>query len=91
MTIFSRAFIEEAGVRAVRTFAQGMLAVIGGSAFDVWSADWKNAVGVGASAAVLSLLMSLDRGEAVGSTTETGVTYLDGEAYVGCGENLRGY
>lgn len=93
MSIFSKVFMEETAVRAVRTFAQGMLAVIGGAAFDVWSADWKNAVGVGLSAATLSVLMSFDRGAATGSTAEEKIQFTGpgGSPVIGCGDDLRGF
>jgi len=51
--------------RCLRTFAQTAIAMIGVSSFSVWSVDWQNVLGVSLGAAVLSILMSLDRiGEA---------------------------
>lgn len=48
-------------VRAVRTFAQTAIAIIGVSSFSVWSMDWTNVIGVSLGAALVSVLMSLDR------------------------------
>lgn len=65
-------FWSETLQRSVRTFAQSLLAVFGGNAFNVWNADWQNAVGVGLGAAFLSILMSVDRSSLTnksGSTT----------------------
>jgi len=47
--------------RCLRTFAQTAIAMIGVSSFSVWSVDWQNVLGVSLGAALLSLLMSLDR------------------------------
>lgn len=57
-------------VRAVRTFAQGVLSVIGYSAlpFNAFQADWKTAAGIGLGAALLSVLQSLDRRESLYAT-----------------------
>lgn len=48
-------------VRAVRTFAQTAIAIIGVSSFSVWSMDWQNILGVSLGSALVSILMSLDR------------------------------
>lgn len=45
--------------RAIRTFAQTMLAMLGFKVFDVLSADWKQLFGVSLGAAVLSVLTSI--------------------------------
>lgn len=59
--LWNLTFWSEAVQRAIRTFAQSLLAVLGGSAFNVWNASWTNALGVALGAAFLSLLMSVDR------------------------------
>lgn len=67
--MFTATFWSETLQRAVRTFAQGLLSVFGGNAINVWNADWQNAVGVGLGAALISVLMSLDRSTATGAAT----------------------
>lgn len=52
-------------VRAVRTFAQTALATVGVGTTNLFTADLKNVLALSTSAAVLSLLMSLDRREAL--------------------------
>jgi hypothetical protein len=59
--LMSPRFWQQTGLRALRTFSQSAISVLGGSAVDVWSADWKQACGVGLGAAAMSVLMSLDR------------------------------
>jgi hypothetical protein len=62
--MFGRQFwLGESGVlaRCLRTFAQTAAAMIGVSSFSVWSVDWQNVLGVSLGAALLSILMSLDR------------------------------
>ena len=55
-------------VRAVRTWAQTAVAAIGVGTTNLFSADIKNVLALASSAAILSILMSLDRNTA-GSTT----------------------
>jgi hypothetical protein len=45
--------------RAVKSFAQSLLAIWGGGVFNVLSVNWGSALGIAAGAAVLSLLTSL--------------------------------
>jgi len=47
------------GIRAVRTFAQGMLGALGTTAVGVTEIDWVGAASIGATAAILSVLMAL--------------------------------
>lgn len=77
-------------VRAVRTAAQTAIATIGVGQTNLFSADIKNIAALSVSAAILSLLMSLDRREALlseppGAAAEPAVTFTD----VGCGGDLR--
>lgn len=99
--LFTAMFWRQSLQRAIRTFAQGMLAVLGGSAFNVWAADWKNAIGVGLGASALSVLMSIDRGTAVAAVAQISSEVAAGAAAVkdvpvssavdpGCGTDLRG-
>ncbi len=57
--MLTKAFWLAAGERAGRTFAQALIAVIGVSAVSIVSIPWPEALGVAATAAVLSLLMSI--------------------------------
>lgn len=49
----------DASERALATFVQAFLAVVGGDVLDVWSFDWKAALGVGVGGAILSVLKSV--------------------------------
>ena len=55
---FARWF-KAALIRAVRTFAQAALAVLGTGAVGLLETDWVSVLSVAAGAAVVSLLMSL--------------------------------
>lgn len=48
--------------RALKTLVQGLIAVLGLGAFNLFSFDWKTVLGVGLGAAVLSVLTSLVSG-----------------------------
>lgn len=50
---------EAAGTRAIKTFAQALLGSLGTCAL-VYEVDWSIALGAGAMAAILSLVMSLN-------------------------------
>ncbi len=52
-------------IRAIRTAAQTAIATIGVGQFNLFTADVANIAALSISAAVLSLLMSLDRREAL--------------------------
>ena len=51
-------------VRAIRTWAQTGVSLLGVQTFSVFQVDWKNFLGITCGAAFVSLLMSLDRAEA---------------------------
>ena len=64
---------QAAGIRAIKTFAQATIAILGMSGVGVLDVDWKAALSAGALAAVLSVLTSLtglpevpDEGETAG-------------------------
>jgi hypothetical protein len=57
--MFTRAFWSDAAERAIKTFAQTLLATFGAGALDVLHADWGNALALGGGAAVLSVLTSV--------------------------------
>lgn len=78
-------------VRSIRTAAQTAIAVIGVGTTNLFSADITNILALSGSAAILSLLMSLDRREALltqppGSEPQQPV-YSPFAA--GCGDDLR--
>jgi uncharacterized membrane protein YfbV (UPF0208 family) len=57
--IFTLSFWKLATERAVKTFAQTALALLGASTLNVLTVDWQQAIGVSAGAAVLSYLTSV--------------------------------
>lgn len=72
--------------------------MLGGQTVNVLTVDWQGMLGVSAGAALVSLLMSVDRervvasgGHNVTAVTEQGVTTdSQGQAsYEGCGSDLR--
>lgn len=60
-------------VRSIRTAAQTAIATVGVGQTNLFSADIKNIAALSVSAAILSLLMSLDRREALLSPVPTTV------------------
>lgn len=52
-------FLKDAAERAVKTFAQTLLAYFGADAFNVLEANWGNGLSVAAGAVALSVLTSL--------------------------------
>jgi len=56
--ITSNEFWLAAAERALKTFAQGFLALAAGQAFNVFTAPWGTLLGLSAGMAVLSLLTS---------------------------------
>ena len=57
--IYWSAWLKAAAIRALRTFAQTAVSLIGTSQIGIAELDWPMIVGVSATSAVLSLLMSL--------------------------------
>ena len=64
-----REFVRAAAIRALRTFAEGMLGAIGTTVVGITQVDWPGAASVGATAAVISLLIAV----------ATGLPEVDGE------------
>lgn len=95
--LFTWSFWNDAITRAIRTFAQTLLAVLGGGALNIWQVGWHSAFGVAAGSAFLALLMAVDRsGAAAAATTTTVIEPVIVEPLglapakgVGCGESLR--
>ena len=56
---FTRDWIECAAIRAVKTMAQGMVAMIGTNMVNIVSLDWMQILGCAATMGVLSILTSL--------------------------------
>jgi hypothetical protein len=57
----SARYWQQTGVRCIRTFAQAAGGVLGVSATGGINADWQQALSVGAAAAAIALLMSLEK------------------------------
>ena len=55
----SKEFWQAAGIRAIRTFAEGMLGALGSNIVGITQMDWIGAASIGASAAVVSILFAL--------------------------------
>lgn len=94
MNIFSWSFLNDALTRSIRTFAQTLLAVLGGGALNIWNVGWHSAFGVAAGSALLSFLMAIDR---LGSTVVEQPVIIEPLEPValakakgaGCGDDLR--
>lgn len=52
-------WIKAAGVRALRTFAQTAVSMVGGNVVGILQVDWVGILSVAATAAVLSILTSV--------------------------------
>lgn len=57
--MFTKSFVLSALERAAKTVAQALIAVVAGTSFDWFSADWKSIAGVAATAGLLSILTSI--------------------------------
>lgn len=72
--MFTKSFwIGDSGVlvRAIRTWAQTAVATVGVGTTNLFSADLKNVLAVSTSAAIISILMSLDRSADVKAAVKT--------------------
>jgi hypothetical protein len=63
-------------VRAIRTWAQTAVASVGVGTTNLFSADIKNVLALSTSAAIISVLMSLDRSADVKSAMKTPGVYV---------------
>lgn len=57
--MWTKQFWVDSAERAIRTFAQALIAVLGAGAVNILTTDWTQALSVAAGAALLSLLMSI--------------------------------
>lgn len=57
--MWTKQFWVDSAERAIRTFAQALIAVLGAGAVNILTVDWVQALSVAAGAAVLSLLTSI--------------------------------
>jgi hypothetical protein len=81
-------------VRALRTFAQTAIATIGVGTTNLFSADLQNVLALSGTAAILSVLMSMDRSGVVTpvqnvTAVKTPGVYVTEEPVLGCGDSLR--
>lgn len=77
--------------RAFRTFCQTLAAMLAGQTVDILNAQWSGMLSVSAGAALVSLLMSVDRERVVAppvAAVKTPGVYVT-ETEVGCGGDLR--
>lgn len=59
MSIFTADWWKAAGIRAIKTFAEGAIAVIGTQAMFIQDVNWLAVLSGGAMAAIVSFLISL--------------------------------
>ena len=78
--MWTAAFWKAAGERAIRTFAQALLAVLGADVVSVVNVDWPYALGVAVLAALLSVLTSVAASGVGGVGPSLGTESLTGEA-----------
>lgn len=97
-------FWKDATWRSFRTFCQTLAAMLGGQAVNALTAPWASMLSVSGTAALVSLLMSVDRERAVGSavtepiaeratpgvyiTEQTAPATLVGPPVYGCGDSI---
>lgn len=67
MKIFTKEFWTYAGERAIKTFAQTVIATIGTTAVGITQLDWLGIASVAATAGVLSILTSIVGDKVAGS------------------------
>lgn len=101
MIMYTANFWKQALHRAVRTFAQTAIAAVGVGTTNLLTVDFQNVLALSVSAAVLSLLMSIDRtsettGELVALEPpveplkfKSPAVVVEPEPFHGCGESLR--
>lgn len=81
--MFTVPFWKAAAERAVKTFAQTLVVLLGASAVDILAVDWPQALSLAAGAAVVSVLTSI-ASDAV--TAQDGPSLTDAEVLAPEGE-----
>lgn len=71
--MFSKQFLIDSAERAISTFLQTLLAIVGVDALALFSMDWKAALAAAGSAAILSIVKSL-AGNKVGNEGTASLT-----------------
>lgn len=57
--MFTKAFLQATLERAVKTWAQALVALLGAGAFNVLKVEWQEALATSAGAALISVLTSI--------------------------------
>ena len=57
--MFTKTWMKAAGIRALKTFCQGLVTLIGSDMINITSLDWPTMFGVSATMAVVSILTSI--------------------------------
>lgn len=57
--MWSKQFWKDTAERAIRTFAQALIAILGAGAVNILAVDWGQALSVAAGAALISVLTSI--------------------------------
>lgn len=81
--MFTVPFWKAAAERAVKTFAQTLVVLLGASAVDILAVDWPQALSLAAGAAVVSVLTSIASDAA---TAQDGPSLTDAEVLAPEGE-----
>lgn len=55
----SKQWVKAAGIRALKTFCQGLVTLIGSDMINVVALDWPRMIGISATMAVVSILTSI--------------------------------
>ena len=75
MSIFTREFVADAGERALKTFAQALVALFV-AGVTILSVDWVDALAVAGTAALVSVLTSIASSGRGDSTSASALQYV---------------
>ena len=67
--LWTKAFWKGTGERAIKTFCQSLVAIIGVGAIGILDVDWAGALSVAALATVVSVLTSIGNADFTAGTT----------------------